>query len=63
MNRERAFELGLYKYIWERDMGVCPHCKKIVETDKLRNRVARFEFEISGFCQSCQDVVYGTRPE
>jgi hypothetical protein len=37
--------------------GLCPRCggKPI----KFRDKISEREFDISGLCQACQDVVFG----
>ena len=39
------------------DSGLCPMCGMPVGT--FNNDISRKEFEISGMCQSCQDVFFG----
>ena len=43
-----------------RGMGTCPLCGAIIETDKLRDDASRAELQISGMCQVCQDIWFGT---
>jgi hypothetical protein len=37
--------------------GVCTFCSKKVKT--FRNTSSEKEYKISGFCQECQDKVFG----
>lgn len=37
--------------------GRCPTCN--AEIEGFRDEVSKREFEISGMCQKCQDVVFG----
>jgi len=37
--------------------GVCTFCGKEVKT--FRNALSEKEYKISGFCQECQDKVFG----
>ena len=39
--------------------GICPMCDKKVERANLRDLLSKKEFDISGFCQKCQDKVFG----
>ncbi len=39
--------------------GVCVDCKQKVEVGSLRDALSVREYQISGFCQSCQDKVFG----
>ena len=37
--------------------NTCTSCKK--EATKFRDELSKKEFSISGFCQKCQDSVFG----
>ena len=37
----------------------CPSCAENVDINEFRNEVFMREFESSGLCQGCQDVVFG----
>ena len=37
--------------------GICTWCKKPIEG--FRNEISEREWEISGFCQTCQDKTFG----
>jgi hypothetical protein len=38
-------------------LGICNWCKKPI--DGFRNEISEREWEISGFCQKCQDETFG----
>jgi hypothetical protein len=37
----------------------CPFCAERVDKDELRNEVFKKEFETTGLCQGCLDLVFG----
>jgi hypothetical protein len=37
----------------------CPLCSERVDKKEFRNKVFKREFEITGLCQSCLDMVFG----
>jgi len=39
--------------------GACTSCGTTVTAATFRDALSRKEFGISGFCQSCQDEVFG----
>lgn len=39
--------------------GKCSSCKRPVKRSDLRDYAAQREFDNSGFCQRCQDEMYG----
>ena len=40
---------------------ICPLCADRVDEDEFRTEVFIREFESSGLCQGCQDMVFGYR--
>lgn len=38
--------------------GKCPSCHQSVHLDEIRDRSSRDEYELSGLCQQCQDVIF-----
>ncbi|MFA5306041.1 MAG: hypothetical protein WC365_01190 [Candidatus Babeliales bacterium] len=47
----RKFEL--------RREGKCPRCEQFVDVNSFRDELSRREFRIAGYCQTCQDKIYG----
>jgi hypothetical protein len=39
------------------DQGVCTWCKGLITG--FRNEISEKEYQISGFCQKCQDETFG----
>ena len=37
---------------------VCPNCGRRVDENEFRDELSRKEYDISGFCQRCQDMVF-----
>ena len=42
------------------DDGTCTYCGKKVDMKDFRDELSVKEYEISGLCQSCQDLFFGT---
>jgi len=63
MNREIMESHGLKEIVDLYEAGLCTRCKKAITVRNFRGHVSISEYLISGKCQECQDVVYGTRPE
>lgn len=40
------------------ERGICTWCKKPIITP-FRNEISKREYNISGFCQDCQDSTFG----
>ena len=38
---------------------ICNGCGRKVDTEKFRDEMSKKEYMISGFCQGCQDKVFG----
>lgn len=38
--------------------AICTWCKKPIDTP-FRNEISKREYQISGFCQKCQDDTFG----
>ena len=38
--------------------GKCPRCECVVDVSTFRDATSRREFEISGYCQACQDLIF-----
>jgi hypothetical protein len=41
-----------------RAQGLCPGCEAPVGVGDLRDPISLREYEISGYCQPCQDAVF-----
>lgn len=39
-------------------LGICVWCKQEIKTP-FRNEISKREYNISGFCQDCQDKTFG----
>lgn len=39
-------------------LGICTWCKKAIDKP-FRDELSKKEYQISGFCQSCQDKTFG----
>lgn len=39
--------------------GICVICKEKVKHNEFKDELSRQEYNITGFCQSCQDEFYG----
>lgn len=39
--------------------GQCPRCECFVDVNSFRNEISKREFRLSGYCQECQDIVFG----
>lgn len=39
---------------------VCWYCGEIVNDNSFRDNLSKKEFQISGLCQKCQDIVFGS---
>jgi len=37
---------------------LCPNCREVIDPDSFRDEVSIEEFNISGFCQNCQDLTF-----
>ena len=60
MNQELMNEAGFTAQIRRVNEGKCPRCGKVVSKDfQFRDYLSAREFEISGFCQDCQDFIFG----
>ena len=51
-------ELGFGEEVDRQKLGDCPLCGKHVDPDGFQDQLSRSEFEISGFCQGCQDKIF-----
>ena len=40
------------------EAGQCPFCQMPVNNSDFKDELSRKEFQIGGFCQSCQDEVF-----
>lgn len=40
--------------------GCCPICNKPVDPFNFKDQISRDEFQISGMCQECQDLIFST---
>lgn len=43
----------------EREMGICPVCKRAIMEEEFKGELDKKENKISGLCQSCIDGVFG----
>lgn len=61
MNIKKSFQRSLKfgKEVAMVEKRICPLCADIVDEDEFRTEVFIREFESSGLCQGCQDVVFG----
>lgn len=41
-------------------VNVCWYCGEIVNDNSFRDNLSKKEFQISGLCQKCQDIVFGS---
>lgn len=39
--------------------GVCSKCLTPIQPDEFKDEISRKEFAISGWCQKCQDEIFG----
>lgn len=63
MNREILESHGLKELADLYEAGLCTRCKKIITVRDFRGHTSIMEYLISGKCQTCQDMVYGTKPK
>jgi hypothetical protein len=54
-------EAGLDKEVDRAKAGLCPRCKQ--KPGPCKDALSRREFEISGLCQACQDIVFAPPQE
>lgn len=59
-----AKKRSLKKFKFEQKIAMikdnkCPLCSERVDKKEFRNEVFKREFEITGLCQSCLDMVFG----
>ena len=59
MNKRILQRAGFGEEVKAVEQGDCPFCGCKVNKDEFRDELSRKEFEISGLCQACQDVVFG----
>lgn len=39
--------------------SICTYCKKKVDLSEFKDALSRKEYQISGWCQKCQDRFFG----
>lgn len=59
-SRELLRSLGFNKQIDRVEHGLCPFCNKKIDPSEFRDKRSRDEYQISGLCQSCQDLMFGS---
>ena len=59
MNPKIMKQAGFGKEVELVNAGMCPFCKKAVFMNDFKNEISRKEYRISGFCQKCQDELFG----
>ena len=55
MNKEIMEACGFGREIALKEHGLCPFCRRSVNTEEFRDKLSAKEFTISGLCQDCQD--------
>lgn len=40
----------------------CPSCGRPIDLTQFRNEISQREYQLSGFCQQCQDRFFGVDP-
>ncbi len=60
MNKDIMKKAGFSKEVSLVEQGICPFCKKDIKPDSFRDPLSAKEYKISGLCQKCQDVTFGT---
>lgn len=58
MNNDLMKSAGFSTFVDMVDAGVCPFCKKMVDTLSFKDALSLKEYAISGLCQTCQDEVF-----
>lgn len=58
MNKKIMEQAGFGKEIKKVEQGRCPFCGRQIKTEEFRDALSRKEFQISGLCQTCQDVIF-----
>jgi len=55
-----TFESKLRRKFELKAQGRCPRCEKQVDSrTEFRDATSLAEFKISGYCQACQDIIFG----
>ena len=58
MNKKILRKLGFEEEVNLTEGGKCPMCGEEIDMEDFKDPESRREFEISGFCQSCQEEVF-----
>ncbi len=51
--------MGFEKQVQLTKENKCPSCAKEVDKNEFRDDISLKEYSISGFCQKCQDSIWG----
>lgn len=54
----RPFDMLFPELAAMRDMGLCPSCGIAANPGDFRDPISLREFDISGYCQTCQDKTF-----
>ncbi len=60
MNKDIIKQAGFEKEALLVEQGICPICKKEIKPDDFKDSISLKEYGISGLCQKCQDITFGT---
>jgi hypothetical protein len=52
-------KMGLRREVERFEKGLCPSCAEPIDKETFRDDISLREYEISGFCQKCQDKIFG----
>lgn len=58
INKDIMRKCGFNKEVDLVEKGICPFCKKQVDTATFRDKISKREFKISGLCQEYQDKTF-----
>jgi len=60
MNESIMREMGFNVEMDRVEEKKCAFCGKVVDENGFRNNVSKREYSISGLCQACQDLTFGS---
>ena len=58
MNKEILKQLGFTEEVNDVENNICPFCKEPIDISDFKDELSIKEYEISGLCQKCQDLIY-----
>jgi len=58
MNKEIMKAAGFEKEVQAVEDKHCPFCAKVIKMKDFKDALSEKEYEISGLCQKCQDIMF-----